>query len=98
MVTPAAATRWIYTQDPQATGATTYSTLYMTFNTPVGQPASAQCGRAVFSDVHVAGASSGFCANPDPSYGPNLNALEFLFFDLLSCVQDDTQTPIAPPQ
>ena len=97
MVAPSQATRWIYTQMPQANGATTYSTLYMTFNTPVGQPANAQCGRAVFSDVHVAGLSTGFCQNPDSAYSPNLNALEFLFFDLASCVQDDAKKPITPP-
>ncbi len=97
MVAPSEATRWIYTQNPIANGATTYSTLYMTFNTPVGQPEGQQCGRAVFSDVHVAGMSTGFCQNADPAYSPNLNALEFLFFDLSSCVQDDTKEPISPP-
>lgn len=97
MVAPSQATRWIYTQMPQANGATTYSTLYMTFNTPLGQPEGSQCGRAVFSDVHVAGITTGFCQNPDPAYATNSNALEFLFFDLSSCVQNDTKKPITPP-
>jgi hypothetical protein len=97
MLTPSQATRWIYTQMPQANGATTYSTVYMSFNTPVAQPEGQQCGRAVFSDVHVAGLSTGFCATADPAYSPNLNALEFLFFDLSSCVQDDSKKPISPP-
>jgi hypothetical protein len=98
MVAPGQATRWIYTTGPGDGNATdAYSTLYLTFNTPIGQPPESQCGRAVFSDVHVAGISSGFCADQDPDYDSNLAALEFLFFDLNSCVQNDTKSPIEPP-
>jgi hypothetical protein len=88
------ATRWLYSGSQNSTP---YKTLYMSFNTPVNNQPDQQCGRAVFSDVHVAGTSSGFCASQDPNYLPNLNALEFLFFDLSSCVQNDTQPPIPPP-
>lgn len=92
------ATRWIYSTGPGGGNPqNAYSTLYLTFNTPVGQPAEQQCGRAVFSDVHVAGTPSGFCADQDPDYLPNLAALEFLFFDLASCVQLDSKKPIEPP-
>jgi hypothetical protein len=78
--------------------------MYMSFNTPTTQPANMQCGRAVYSDVHLSGSSddSTFpseCANADPGGAHNVNekALEFLFFDLSSCVQDNTQPPMQPP-
>ena len=93
-------TRWIYNAD----GATdpNYATMYMSFNSPVGHPPAMQCGRAVFSDVHLSGSSDGSqfpgeCANPDPTYATNEKALEFLFFDLSSCVQDNSQPPVMPP-
>jgi len=96
-LTTGKATRWIYSDTPGGNASTAYSTLYLSFNTPVtAQPAN-QCGRAVFSDVHVAGSSTGFCQNMSASYKPNLDALEFLFFDLSSCVQNDSQPPIEPP-
>jgi hypothetical protein len=84
--------RWVY-------GATTptnpiYNTTYTTFNAPVDQPVNMQCGRAAFSDFHAAGTSDDAtfpaeCANADPTgtHVVNQKALEFLFFDLMSCVQ-----------
>jgi hypothetical protein len=80
----------------------TTNTMYFSFDTPVaGIPGSnppAYCGRAVFSDLHVAGASSD---TPDPPSGcssaalsPQEAALEFMLFDLSSCVIPDT---VAPP-
>jgi hypothetical protein len=74
---------------------------YLTFNTPVGAMPTQQCGRAVFSDVHLSGSSNdaqfpGECANPDPNYANNEKALEFLFFDLSSCIQPPDQPPPPP--
>jgi hypothetical protein len=89
------ATSWIYSGN----STSDYSSLYLSFNTPVGVSTDVQCGRAVFSDVHVAGnAYTNFCENGllGDSYGPNLNALEFLFFDLSSCVQDEKKPPVTP--
>ena len=47
--------RWIYlptnTNDPVTPSGP--STQYMTFNTPVEAAADAQCGRVVFTDIHV---------------------------------------------
>jgi hypothetical protein len=80
---------------------------YVSFNAPVGQPSNMQCGRAVFSDVHLSGVSNDAqfpmeCNNPaidqPPGHDKNEKALEFLFFDLSSCVQNDQQPPIRPPQ
>jgi hypothetical protein len=98
----AGSTRWIYNAD--ATGAPQYATMYMSFNTPMGQPATSQCGRAVFSDVHLSGVSDDSVfpaecvgADPEGSHVLNEKALEFLFFDLSSCVQDDSMAPPPPP-
>ena len=94
-----AATRWIYTGS-----ASSYSTKYMTFNTPVGAAPADQCGRVVYSDIHVANTSSP--SNTSSTSFPSLcdtspltaqeKALEFLFFDLNACVQDDSQKPQPP--
>lgn len=94
------ATRWIYAA--QSPTDATYETKYLTFNTPVGAPATQQCGRATFSDVHLSGVS--LAPGPFPTecgkrvgeHGVDERALEFLFFDLSSCVQDDGQDPPAP--
>lgn len=89
------ATNWIYSgRLPNS-----YSSKYLSFNTPTTAPDDEKCGRAVFSDLHVA---SGFSQTPFPS-GCDLQAmteqekaLEFLFFDLSSCVQKDSEPPQPP--
>ena len=82
----------------------------MTLNTPVGSAPADQCGRVVFSDIHVSSDSAPekfefddetvppfptLCASG--ALTPQEQALEFLFFDLNACVQDDS-TPVAPPR
>jgi hypothetical protein len=80
-----------------------YDAYYFSFNTPVNIPVAQQCGRAIFSDVHLDDAPEGafpsYCpANPNSNdHAPNELALEFLFFDLSSCVQNDTMAPPMPP-
>ena len=104
IVTPKA-TRWLYSGQQSGN---TYKTLYMSFNTPVNKPVVDQCGRAVFSDVHLSGSSySTYTSQSFPQwcgsrsagsgYENNEAALEFLFFDLASCVQDDQKPPVVPP-
>jgi hypothetical protein len=85
---------WI-TADPSA--HQTDSTLYFSFDTPVNGGPN-YCGRAVFSDLHVSGNPStkdntslpppASCDNVDLS--PQEKALEFMLFDLSSCVIPDT--------
>jgi hypothetical protein len=93
-------TRWIFNAD--RAGNASWSTSYLSFNTPVGLSADKQCGRGVFSGVHVFSPANSDqfpaeCQNPNPAYEINQKALEFLFFDLSSCVQDDQQPPPQPP-
>jgi hypothetical protein len=80
-------TRWIYYGDK--TGPN-YGTAYLSFNTPVKAAVDKQCGRAVFSDLHVSSGGGTTLSQQEA-------ALEFLFFDLSSCVQDDTKPPPPPP-
>lgn len=91
-VNPATTQRWLYTSSPANVG-------YFSFNTPVDAKPEAQCGRAVFSDVHVSG-EQGSRALPSACGSAKLTpqelALEFMLFDLASCIQPDSEAPKAP--
>jgi hypothetical protein len=102
-------TRWIYgTPDGKPLSGPDYTTKYLSFNTPFSANLDAgtvtQCGRAVFADIHVSIAwraavlPSAFpmgCNGPPKSQ--QVSAFEFLFFDLSSCVQDDSLPTQQPP-
>ena len=69
---------------------------YFTFNVPIIAAPAKQCGRVVFSDIHVFPAGgeqwpSGCGGMKD--LAPQQKALEFLFFDLSACVQSDGDMP-----
>jgi hypothetical protein len=84
-------------------------TEYFSFNTPISPPLDDAgeplfCGRVVYSDLHVGSASGDNtlshgipqgCANNPLS--PQEAALEFMLFDLSSCVTPDSQKPQPPP-
>jgi hypothetical protein len=90
------AQRWIY---EEAMG-----TPYISANTPIEEAADpgAQCGRVVQTGIHVASVVSDSHA-PFPSgcvtdeLTPQEKALEFLFFDLSSCVTNEASPPPPPP-
>jgi hypothetical protein len=93
--------RWIYLDTPA-------SVQYLTFNTPVEAAPAQQCGRVVFTDIHVSATGTGTSdvSHPETPFptgcttttlSPQEKALEFMFFDLSSCVQVDTQVPQPPP-
>jgi len=75
--------------------------IHYTFNTPVGATADQQCGRVVFSDFHVENVNDGGTNTglPEPTNFPDGCApggmtpqeklLEFMIFDLGSCVTPD---------
>jgi hypothetical protein len=91
--------RWIYTTTP------TPSIQYLTFNTPIEAIPENQCGRAVFTDVHVG--TGGGVSHPETPFpmgcstslelSPQEKALEFMLFDLSSCVLPDMARPVPPP-
>jgi hypothetical protein len=92
---------WMTSPSPVTTdaGTPTYA-MYLSFDTPVNSPSGNYCGRAVFSDLHVSGNPSTLDTPPPPGgcgsgkLSPQEMALEFMLFDLSTCVIPDT---IAPP-
>lgn len=90
--------RWLYTG---TSGGADEETKFYSFNAPIGAGADQQCGRGVYTDIHVSsGDASGgtFPANCTTSgLTPQEKALLFLLFDLASCIQDDNKPPAAPP-
>jgi hypothetical protein len=68
--------------------------MHFTFNTPVSAPVASQCGRVVYSDWHAdAGGVSHdtvFPAECSSDMSAQEKILEFMLFDLSSCVQPYT--------
>lgn len=84
--------RWLYSQQPESLQS-------FTFNTPIDAAAEQQCGRFAYSSFHIAGASfsATFPAECDDApLTPQERVLEFMLFDLASCVQIDTGKPKPP--
>jgi len=93
------AQRWIYEPTSEAVE-------YLSANTPVGAPANDQCGRIVFSDLHVTtGAASATDDRSSPALpfptgcvttdlSPQEKALEFMLFELSSCIRRDDMPPV----
>jgi hypothetical protein len=90
----AGAQRWIYDS------ADLDAPKFYSFNTPLGADAEAQCGRAVYTDIHVSsgdGSGGEFPGNcTTKGMTPQEKALLFLLFDLSACVQPDS-SPVTPP-
>jgi hypothetical protein len=89
--------RFIFSSSPT-------SVQHFTFNTPVATPEASQCGRVLFSDFHVADAmlpTTNLPAFPsacsDSPLTPQEKVLEFMLFDLASCVQPVMIPPPPPP-
>jgi hypothetical protein len=97
--------RWIYGNSGVG-GA--MDTKYMSFETPIGGipvdggevGGKKYCGKAVFTDLHAGGAPSGAVpgACKAGSMTAQEKALEFLIFNLASCVSDESQPMKPPPQ
>jgi hypothetical protein len=82
------------------------ATQYFSFNTPTDAnltpDGKGYCGRVVYSDLHVGAASGDNPNQPVPAecamaeLSPQEAALEFMLFDLSSCVVPDDVPPKAP--
>jgi hypothetical protein len=76
---------------------------YFTANAPFAVPVEQQCGRLVHTGIHVAIAANDQPSSPFPSgcqsapLSAQEKAMEFLLFDLSSCVMDDRAPPEPPP-
>ncbi|HEV8550366.1 MAG TPA: hypothetical protein VGQ57_15085, partial [Polyangiaceae bacterium] len=102
---PAYAQRWVY--DPFDAATQSPSVKYMTANTPLGAAPGSECGRIVYSDIHVTtGDPNGDQSAIDlpfptgcrtTSLSPQEKVLVFMFFDLSACVIPDKVTPTKPP-
>jgi hypothetical protein len=104
-VNPTLARRWIYGIDPDGeVGKSRVPEMvqYFSFTTPVG---AAECGRMVFSDLHVSFGGGDDAATPFPErcnvspteeLSAQEKALEFMLFDLSSCIQKEDD-PIRNP-
>lgn len=82
--------RWIWLNQ-----GSNQRTQYFSFNSPVGVEEAQQCGRVVFSDIHVAGADRSSANDPFPNgcvstgWSDQEKALVFMFFDLANCIIPD---------
>jgi hypothetical protein len=92
-VNPTLSRSWIHSMAPEAVQ-------YFTFNTPVNAAAGMECGRLVFTDIHVS--AQDVAGRPYPTgcitteLSAQEKALEFMLFDLSSCVQPDSEPPQPP--
>jgi hypothetical protein len=97
-VLPGMAQAWLTGYD---TSKKTNTLQYFSFTTPVGQQ---ECGRMVFSDIHVSQGGGTLGNMPFPTrcdmisqdLSPQEKALEFMLFDISSCVQKDSEMPRPP--
>jgi len=90
----APAQTWVSSKSPA-------STQHFTFNTPIDKPAAEQCGKVIYSDFHVVGSDDfSLIYFPNECTDGPLTAqervIEFMLFDLQSCVQPDDETPKPP--
>jgi hypothetical protein len=101
-VNPDVAREWITVDNPNE--GNTKAVQYMSFNTPIGAPEAEICGRAVYTDLHVAAVEDNTEANalgfPTSCEMRELSAQEkavaFMLFDLSACVQDEELEPKPP--
>lgn len=102
-VNPDIAREWITVNNPNYPDAPK-AVQYMSFNAPIGVPEEQICGRAVYTNLHVAAVDNnntlnalGFPASCEVrELSAQEKAVAFMLFDLSSCVQNDDDPPQVP--
>jgi hypothetical protein len=102
-VNPMAAREWITVNNPNFPAAPK-AVQYMSYNAPIGASDDKICGRAVYTDLHVASVDNNTVANgmgfPASCEMRPLSAQEkavaFMLFDLSACIQNDDKVPKPP--
>ena len=101
------ATPWVQTAPGVIPPSTQYFSWDMPFNAPVNDAGVPQhCGRVVYSDMHVSGSAPDYqlgstkivpddCASTYP-LSPDEDAIEFILFNLSSCITPVGYTPQPP--
>jgi hypothetical protein len=99
------AQEWVYTTNPPDQGLA-HMDIHYTFDTPfTAGGAAGTCGRVVFSDFHVEDASNANAKGKKfptectaGTMTPQEKLLEFMLFDLTSCVSPPSCTPLTCAQ
>ncbi len=103
-------TVWAATDPSTISSGESVSSQYFSFDMPFNAPLNdagvpGYCGRVVYSDLHVGAASDDYststtvptgCSYPQ-KLAPDEDAIEFILFDLSSCVTPVTSIPQPPP-
>jgi hypothetical protein len=101
------ATPWVQTASSVSPPSTQYFSWDMPFNPPVSDAGVPEyCGRAVYSDMHVSGSANDYDGSQVVPTGcdatsklsPDEDAIEFILFDLSSCITPVGFTPQPPSE
>jgi hypothetical protein len=102
------ATEWMRTTNTNARGGDGVAIQYLSFNTPLTVADDQKCGRVVYTDLHVSNTTDGTTPADDPGTAfptPSCQvrdltaqekAVEFMLFDLSSCIQREDVPPMPP--
>jgi hypothetical protein len=103
-VDPMYATEWITVQNTSKSEYSSAPTAvqYLSFNAPVAALDEEQCGRVVFTDLHVSSTGEDDPGQPFPlgceerELSSQEKAVAFMLFDLSGCVIPDDEPPMPP--
>ena len=104
-VNPMLARDWITVQSPRYPESPN-AVQYMSFNAPIGVPEEQVCGRAVYTNLHVASVDTNDPNSPigkpfptgceERDLSAQEKAVAFMLFDLSACIQNDERPPQVP--